>query len=210
IDYVNVARSSETQSQISTNIIGVGAAAGGNAGGGGAGGRNSSAASLSQTSSNNFWQTLNANLLALMSSAAAGEAVTDSVISNPETGVISVRATARQHDAIASFLNDVQSRSLHQVLIEATVVEVRLDDDYQAGVDWNLIDRNNGEINFVQSVTSSDLTNAPTSILTIDRSNTPDAISATVAMLSQFGESRVLSSPKIMTLNNQSAMLRVV
>jgi general secretion pathway protein D len=46
--------------------------------------------------------------------------------------------------------------------------------------------------------------------MTIDRTSGPDAIAATIRMLSEFGELRVLSSPKIMALNNQAAMLRVV
>lgn len=205
VDYVNIARQSTTEAQISTNIVG---RAGGGAAAGGGGGTNSSQSTLSQTSSNNFWQTLNTNLLALMGSI--GDDAAASVVSNPETGVVSVRATTREHNAIAAFLDDVRTRSLHQVLIEATVVEVRLNDEYQAGVDWETLARDSGEISFVQDVTSSELGNSPTNILTINRANTPDAITATVSLLSQFGESRVLSSPKIMALNNQSAMLRVV
>jgi MSHA biogenesis protein MshL len=209
IDYVNIERTSETEAAISTNIVGRVSGGAGGGGGGEGGGNNSSQSTLSQTSANNFWATLNTNLLALMGNGTEEDSA-DAVVSNPETGVVSIRATSRQHDSVAAFLSDVQTRSLHQVLIEATVVEVRLSDEYQAGVDWETLARDSGTISFSQSITSSDLDNPPTSILTIDRRNTPDAIAATVSLLSQFGESRVLSSPKIMALNNQSAMLRVV
>lgn len=197
VDYVNVARTATTDTQVSTSIAG------------GAG----SSSTLNQTSGNNFWATLLTNLGALLNTGAGGGATTDSaqwVVMNSESGVVSVRATSRQHEAVASFLNNVQTRSLYQVLIEATVVEVNLNDNYQSGVDWATLGRNNGEIDFVQNVTSAGLRNSPTNILTINRANTPDAITATISMLSQFGELRVLSSPKIMALNNQAAILRVV
>jgi general secretion pathway protein D len=204
VDYVNVNRNSTTEAQSSTNIV--------NASVGGGGGTNSSNSSMSQSTTNSFWTTLTANLSSLLGETTAGgdNAGRSSIVANPEAGVISVNASARMHEELASFLNSVQTRSLYQVLIEATIVEVSLNDNYQSGVDWATLNRNNGEISFEQILTDPDLSNPPTNILTINRSNTPDAISATIAMLSQFGELRVLSSPKIMALNNQAAMLRVV
>lgn len=213
IDYVNVDRSAETQSTISTAIVAtVGGGAGGAGGGGGGaqgGGRNNSTSTISQSFNNNFWATLRGNLANLLGESAEA-ATAGSIVTNPETGLVSVRATARQHEQIGTYINTVMSRSLQQVLIEATVVEVSLSDDYQSGVDWQMLGRNNGEISFVQAVTAPSLGTPPTNILSIDRSATPDAVEATVALLEQFGELRVLSSPKIMALNNQTAMLRVV
>jgi general secretion pathway protein D len=146
-------------------------------------------------------------------SAADTETDAQRIITNPESGLISVYTTARLHESVASFVNNVQTRALYQVLIEATVVEVNLSDRYQSGVDWATLDRNSGEIDFLQNVlpaANTDFANAPTNILTIDRSGSADAITATISLLSQFGELRVLSSPKLMALNNQAAMLRVV
>jgi MSHA biogenesis protein MshL len=199
IDYVNVSRNSTTESLVRTSIAG------------GAG----STSTLNQATGNNFWTTLPLNLEALLNTsgvAPTGAAArVQRVIANPETGVVSVLGTARQQESIAAFIDSVQRRSLYQVLIEATVVEVRLSDNYQAGVDWNMLDRNNGEISFVQNLTDPQFrANPPASVLMIDRASTPDAIDATITMLSQFGELRVLSSPKLMTLNNQSGVLRVV
>ena len=199
VDYVNVARTAETAAEVNTSIAG------------GAG----STSTLTQSGGNNFWVTLPANLAALLDSTDAGsesEAI-DRVISNAEAGVVSVYGTARQQEAVASFLESVQTRALYQVLIEATVVEVNLSDAYRGGVDWTMLDRNSGEIDFTQNVVPADNTNpalSPTNILTINRFDSPDAIGATISLLSQFGELRVLSSPKLMALNNQPAMLRVV
>lgn len=212
IDYVNVDRTSVTSAAISTGLGNVGGAGGG---GGQGAGNNASTATLNQTSTNNFWQSLSASLNGLLSQGdTAGEAgaagQSDNLVINPETGLINVRADSKTHADVESFLNFVQNRSLHQVMIEATVVEVDLSDDYQSGVDWNALRNDTFNINFVQNVTSPDLGNNPTSFLTISDSDNNDVISTTISMLSQFGDLRVLSSPRIMTLNNQVGLLRVV
>ena len=58
-----------------------------------------------------------------------------SVISNPESGVITVRATARQHEKVQGFIDQVMRSARRQVLIEATIIEVSLNDSYQQGID---------------------------------------------------------------------------
>lgn len=206
VDYVNVSRAAQTQAAVSTSIV---SNVGGGTGGGTSAAGNNSTSSITQAFANNFWTTLTTNLSNLLGEKTE-TGTSASIVANPETGIISVRATARQQEQIASFINNVQSRSLYQVLIEATVVEVSLSDDYQSGVDWATIGRNGGEISFIQDLTGANLASAPRSIFTIDKTNSADAIGATISLLSQFGESRVLSSPKIMALNNQAAMLRVV
>lgn len=215
VDYVNVSRSSSTAAEISTSIVSVG-------GGAGAEGNNSSV-TITQNSVNNFWEVLVENLEDMVADGltseqanntaqttnddSSGEAAAQEeaklVIANAQSGVIAIKATDAKHKEVNAFLNFVKSRSLRQVLIEATVVEVALNDRYQAGVDWSGIDGNDS---FVQNLTGGNLTDAPVSLLTINGSD----VSATVKMLSQFGNSKILSSPKIMALNNQPAMLRVV
>ena len=219
IDYVNVTRDANTMLSVSNSI---GSVAGASSGGGG--GANNSTANLSQSSANNFWVTLVDNIRGLLGetsdgaaasgapgdTAAAGSSTRSAVVANAESGLITVHATSRQHHDVAAFIDNVLSRSLAQVMIEATVVEVSLNDNYQSGVDWATISRNSGQIDFIQNVTGANAREAPASVMTIDRTSGPDAIAATIRMLSEFGELRVLSSPKIMALNNQAAMLRVV
>lgn len=211
VDYVNVQRNASTTSEISTSIVSNVAGNGGGGAGGAAGGTNNSTSSLTQTSTNNFWTTLSSNLTALLTQAGADPAnTTANIVANPESGVVSVRATADQHSEIAAFIKNVETRSLYQVLIEATVVEVTLNDEYQGGVNWDTMNRNGGELNFQQDTLGANLSGSPANVLTLDRYSSPDAIGVAVKMLSQFGELRVLSSPKLMALNNQAASLRVV
>ncbi len=62
-----------------------------------------------------------------------------SVIVNAESGLIAVRASSRQHEKVREFLDIVQSTAKRQVLIEATILEVRLSDQYQQGINWKKV-----------------------------------------------------------------------
>lgn len=204
VDYVNVARNSESAISVSSAVTG-GLSEAGSAE------LNNSSTTMTQNTLNNFWETLLANMATLLGEGGDTEStISSSVIINPESGIVSVLATNVQHEGINAFLESVRTRSLYQVLIEATVVEVSLSDNYQSGVDWSLLARDNGQISFTQDLLGLNLSTPPTNVLTIDKSAGPDAISATIKMLSQFGDIQVLSSPKLMALNNQTAMLRVV
>ena len=128
-----------------------------------------------------------------------------SVISNPESGVITVRATARQHEKVQGFIDQVMRSARRQVLIEATIIEVSLNDSYQQGIDWTKagdgfgFTRSKSTANVVSSVNPAQLV----------YTNTARGITALVDMLSGFGTTKVLSSPKLTVLNNQTATLKV-
>ncbi|WP_051534833.1 type II secretion system protein GspD [Deefgea rivuli] len=127
------------------------------------------------------------------------------VVVHPESGTITIRASNKAQNKAAEFLASIQASSQRQVLIEATIVEVVLSDQYQAGVDWAQIASGAGW-SFGQSVLGSNLAAAPLSLISYKSTN----FNATVKMLEQFGKTRVLSSPKITALNNQTAVMKVV
>jgi general secretion pathway protein D len=114
---------------------------------------------------------------------------------NPEAGVISVYTTNKKHKAIKKYIADVSIRAQRQVLIEATVVEVVLNDRYQAGIDWSKF----GGLNFTSDAA-----------FTLSGVTVPSNILDQLSFLKTFGDSKVLSSPKIMAINNQTALLKVV
>lgn len=137
-----------------------------------------------------------------------------SVIVNAEAGIVSVRATSRQQEKVAEFLASVIGSARRQILIEATVVEVQLSDRYQTGVDWSALGLQGLGYSFRQNLISGDLANPANPFFSIQYSN-PNAavggsISSTIKLLDTFGNTRVLSSPRIMALNNQTAVLKVV
>lgn len=135
-----------------------------------------------------------------------------SVIVNPETGTVTVRATSRQHEKVQDFLELVGGSSKRQVLIEATIVEVTLNDNYQSGVDWSALGINGLGYSFRQNFIGANLATAPFFSLQYNNPNAAvgGSISSTVKLLDSFGQTRVLSSPKLMVLNNQTAILKVV
>lgn len=142
------------------------------------------------------------------------------VIANAETGVISVRATNKQHDKVQEFIDRVMGSAKKQVLIEATIVEVILNDGYQAGIDWSRLGRL-GSAGFVFSQVLGPQVGTLVDAATINRAegsrgivagyvNGNHGILSSVQLLQQFGDTKVLSSPKLMVLNNQTAVLKVV
>ncbi len=244
IDYVNMTRDSSSTSNIATQISTPGASETG----GGAGGGNNSTTSVSNTSNNRFWVTLVENIKdtlretdkvlaapeqaapvpaadgAAPGAPAAAPASTfreaASVIANPETGLIAVRATGRQHEKIQEFLDMVMASARRQVLIEATVIEVQLNDNYQQGINWSSVrtsatqglNISQGQVgtNPLPSNVSPGITPSVFVMNYIKPLTALGNLSATVQLLESFGKVKVLSSPKISVLNNQTAMLKVV
>lgn len=209
IDYVNMARDNSSGVSVATQIATTGAAAGNATGGSGS---NNSTTTVTSTSNHRFWNTLERNVRAILGDAVGTDASEGSaaVIVNAESGILTVRATTREHQQIQSFLDKVQVSAQRQVLIEATVVEVKLNDDYQLGVDWSLIANGAGwSVN--QSLLGTNLSKEPFSLLTYADPDTKlGSTETTIGMLRRFGDIRVLSSPKIMAINNQTALLKVV
>lgn len=140
-----------------------------------------------------------------------------SVIANPETGVISVRATYRQHMRVREFMDRVMASAGRQVMIEATIVEVNLSDEYQQGINWTLFRRGLPLLQ-VGPAGSSMPSGVPVSgVIPSMAAYTPTytsasgltQIAAALRLLESFGNTKVLSSPKISALNNQAALLKV-
>lgn len=134
----------------------------------------------------------------------------EDVMINPIAGTVTVNATELQHNLIQEYLTLVQSSAQRQVLIEATIVEITLSNQYQAGVDWSRLAVSGG-ITFQQSLLAGNLGTPPAFAIGYVNPNSPIGnIAAAIRLLEQFGNARVLSSPKLMTLNNQTALLKVV
>ncbi len=157
----------------------------------------------------------------------ASSASATTIFVNPESGVIGVRATSRQHEKVAEYVEQISGASRRQVLIEATVVEVLLNDNYQSGVDWSSLGLSGLGYTLKQQVTPLNFTSVNGTTITDPNNSTltspfvsigysnPNAaaggsISSVTKLLSSFGTTKVLSSPKVMTLNNQPAIMKVV
>ena len=144
-----------------------------------------------------------------------------SVIANPETGVLNIRATSRQHEKVQEFLDQVLTNAKRQVLIEATVAEVQLNNEYQRGIDWQRLRSNaasvgvpsfglgNSGVEFAQT-SSGTPAGINTNAFVFGGAITSLNFNFALKLLESFGDVRVLSSPKISVVNNQTAVLKVV
>lgn len=210
IGYLNLTRTTTGTVTVSTQIASASSGASG-----GAAGSNTSTTTIDSESNSNFWENLKLSITSIIAGSAS--ATTDAVTINAESGVVSVSATASQHEQIQALIDQILESATRQVLVQATVVEVDLSDQFQAGIDWSAIDLSGTGF----SVTSSLLGGSPglngppitSSSFVLDYAN-PDSsgqkLSAAVSLLSEFGNTRVLSSPQIMVLNNHTAVLKVV
>jgi len=151
---------------------------------------------------------------AAFGAVAAGPSVTfreaSSVIANPESGILNVRATLRQHEKLQEFLDHVLVNAKRQVLIEVTIVDVQLNNNYQQGIDFNIL--RTGTAGFSGGILPSGQ-GAPTltppgNFLTL--AYTSASFLASLKLLETFGNVRVLSSPRVSVINNQTALLKVV
>ena len=206
VDYLNMSRDTNSTVSIATQIASTGSGApGGEGGGGGTSGGSNSSTDITNKTNHDFWKSLEENITAL---AGTGEEP-GTVVVNRESGTISVNATASAHDSIQEFIDNVMASVRKQVLIEATVVEVTLNDDFQAGVDWSRINIGSGW-SFEQNVLGTTLSETPFVSGTYTDSNADRNLDAAVKALDSFGDVSVMSSPKIMAINNQTSILKVV
>jgi len=151
------------------------------------------------------------------------------VMINAEASLVIVRATSRQHEKIQEFLDQVMANVKRQVLIEATIAEVQLNNQYQQGIDWSVLRTRGLTSVFGNQISSGNVSTTPTfppGVTGTPPSSLPSApgfpnlltlavsrgtnIAGVLQLLESFGTVRVLSSPKLSVLNNQTALLRVV
>ncbi|HET7776024.1 MAG TPA: secretin N-terminal domain-containing protein, partial [Azospira sp.] len=178
------------------------------------------------TSDSDFWRELSKALEAIVGSEGGR-----SVIVNPLSGVILVRALPGEVRYVESYLRATQVIVERQVMLEAKIIEVALSDDYQAGVNWSSF--HNGRGSDVSlgvlgpnttlrprgaSLISGDITAGAGASGLVTGSNTArffglafqtGSFAALLNFLETQGNVQVLSSPRIATLNNQKAVLKV-
>jgi len=222
VDYVNINKTSEEKIDMKMTVSSSTTGSSTNAG---------SSSKVSVKSEHNFWATLESNIqrLAQLDPYTSSPQIKDekgkiiaqegtNTVMNAETGSISVYTTNKKHRAIKEYIEKLTERAQRQVLIEATVVEVILNDQYQAGIDWSAMNSAAFGVNGGVSISSPFA--GPSngfSVATLDSSGQTGAfktgnwnILASLQFLQTFGDSKVLSSPKIMAINNQTALLKVV
>lgn len=123
-----------------------------------------------------------------------------------QSGLLTVFANERQQKIVEKFLEDFRKRTTTQVLIEAKVLQVELNDEFATGIDWqefNITGLTMWNPTFTRPIISASETGNLTGVLSFGD------LDGTVEMLSRFGTVRALSSPRVTVINNQPAMVNV-
>jgi MSHA biogenesis protein MshL len=155
-----------------------------------------------------------------------------SVMINPLSGVLSVRAMPHEHRAVTELIDAIQNSVQRQVVLEAKIVEVELRDGFRSGINWTALSRTGGRVfgfgqvagaglfeDGVSAIADSSVPVQPgvgiqgfdttafggSAMLTADTGD----FNAFIELLETQGVARVLSSPRVSTINNQKAVIKV-
>lgn len=215
VDYVNISRDTEGEISVATQVATTGTidvSSTGSSSNNSTG--NNSTTNVRTSSKHRFWETLTANIRGILQDNTNNATDSKNVIVNAESGILTVMATRAKHLEVQEFIDRVMQNIQRQVLIEATIVEVTLNDRFQSGVDWKAVFGGKNFLTLEQSLSPAlnaldDSTAFFSGIIQSDNTDNPD-FRSTIRLLKTFGDAKVLSSPKLMTLNNQTAVLKVV
>lgn len=182
---------------------------------------------IETTSKSNFWEHIEAAIHGILEQRDGRN-----VMVNPLSGVIAVRAMPNEHRAVAELLTTIEASVQRQVILEAKIVEVELRDGFQSGINWTALADINGRLFGFGQVAGAGLFDEGRTPLrdraidvrpgnvfrgfestafggtTVIGADTAD-FNAFIELLETQGSTRVLSSPRIATINNQKAVIKV-
>ncbi|MFK5914179.1 MAG: pilus (MSHA type) biogenesis protein MshL [Woeseiaceae bacterium] len=190
-----------------------------------------SGSNISTESKSNFWGSMTESLKALVGSKKGRN-----IVVSPQSGMIVVRAMPHELRLVEKFINKTQSFAQRQVIIEAKILEVELNEKFQTGINWSSL-QTSGNNRLLSSQTGggsifggSGVTGIAGNTGTLDPSalsqvvgsatsafggmfslalNVGSNFSAFIELLKTQGDVQVLSSPQISTINNQKAVIKV-
>jgi len=151
------------------------------------------------------------NMSQPFSAYPTGAPVSNYVTLAREAGFVAVYAPSRGHKEVQKYIDQMMSGGRKQVMIEATVVEVELNDESQSGVNWSAL-ASDGTFSLSQAFSGTSTTATTAGLVSVTGSaiSRDWSLSSTLKLLERFGNSRVLSSPKMVGINNQPTLLKVV
>ncbi len=214
VNYLNLKRKGESQTRINSGqVADAGPSDGGQGGNSGTStqtnGSNATTIPSTQietSSEADLWSELLVTLKTLITGSEGG-----SVVVNPQASLVIVRAEPNDLRAIRKYLASAENHLQRQVILEAKILEVTLSDGFQSGVDWNSLNTSGGGT--LQTGQAGQVFNIPTQVNPLNGYFTGvftnGDFDLTVQLLSTQGTVQVLSSPRVSTVNNQKAVIKV-
>ncbi|MCH8537451.1 MAG: pilus (MSHA type) biogenesis protein MshL [Alkalimonas sp.] len=165
-----------------------------------------SGSNIYSESKTEFWDDLQDSLKQML-----GDGPERMVVVSPQAGLVTVRGMPDEIAAVRSFLGTAEQHLQRQVILEARIIEVTLNDEYQQGINWSnaLASVRSTDFNLTTSgvVPSNPVSSALGGVTAISFSNAD--FSGVINLLETQGSAQVLSSPRVTAMNNQKAVIKV-
>jgi MSHA biogenesis protein MshL len=233
VDYLNLTRGGQSRTRVSSgqvsmtsNDTNTTAGSDGNNQARSSGTTSTVGSVIDTFSESDFWSDLSLTLRQILGSDEGRQ-----IVVNAQSGVIFARGMPEELRAIEDYLSRIHEASQRQVVLEAKIIEVTLDEGFQAGINWAAVQTNSSGDTFTGGATSGgsnigrfppnggdDISLSPGNPVESLASQTIGAaftlafdigdFNAFVELLETQGETRVLSSPRVATLNNQKAVIK--
>lgn len=178
---------------------------------------------INTTSQTDFWTELQATLTSIV-----GGGDGRSIVVDRHAGLVIVRAMPGELRDVEAYLDSAQANLQRQVILEAKVIEVELNDSFQSGIDWAAITSNRdffvstssvvrgtGGTAVVDPVTNDVVVTSPLDIANTAFANlfavgsSSETFGSLINLLANQGNVHILSSPRVSTVNNQKAVIKV-
>ncbi|MFK7896072.1 MAG: pilus (MSHA type) biogenesis protein MshL [Myxococcota bacterium] len=180
-------------------------------------------------SESNLWEEVITSVDAIV-----GEGTGRSVVASPNAGLLVVRGLPEELSKVAEYLRSAESRLNRVVILEAKILEVALNDGFQSGINWAQLSTHNGDTGLIGQSGGGSVFNTgfsdsrgtqqdagpPLSDILASSAGSlfggvfslaiqADKFSAFIELLETQGSVRTLSNPRISTVNNQKAVIKV-
>lgn len=209
VDYLNVRRTGKSTTNVSAGQLTASEDSNSSSTEGSSGSSSSRNATLSASVGTefvtDFWPELTHTVRAIV-----GDKDGRSVVVSPQTGIIVVKALPHELREVEIYLDKAEKSLNRQVILEAKILEVQLNDGFQSGINWSYL-TNKFKVSSLGSTAAgfSDIDNlgdfSGSFTLDLKQGN----FNNFVKLLSTQGNVQVLSSPRISTVNNQKAIIKV-
>jgi MSHA type pilus biogenesis protein MshL len=150
-----------------------------------------------------FWETIEKSISNILGSSTAAASAQQSFTVNRLAGSIILTASKNNIERVEQYINNLRTVIGRQVLVEAKIVEVQLNDNFKLGIDWSYItsDVSLSTTNFASVVPAA----GPLMKIAV----TDQRFAPVLQALETQGEVRLLSNPRINIMNGQTALLSV-
>ena len=172
--------------------------------------QNSGRATIQTETETDYWKDLETVIRSIIGSGAGPSMAsligseTRSVIVSPQTGMILVRAFPKELKEVSEFIEASQAALQRQVILEAKILEVELSEGFQSGINLQALGDRKVSASYGSGTIEQNIVGTPLAL----NLNFTD-FTGVIKLLESQGNVQVISSPRILTLNNQKAIFKV-